>query len=88
MTRLRPAAGVAVIDTGDVVYVAPLPEGPIVVLDGVAAAIWAEATSGQRSTIAGPVAALTDATVGAVGAGVEAFVDELLERGLLEQKPA
>ena len=47
MSRLRPASGVAHLDHGDVVYAATLPGGPILVLEGGAAAIWAAACDGS-----------------------------------------
>jgi hypothetical protein len=84
MTVLRPAPRVGVIDDGDVVYAASLPDGPIVVLEGVAALIWTEACGGERATVADRVAAATDATAAEVRAHVDAFVDQLLARGLLE----
>jgi len=87
MSSFRPARGVAVVDEGEIVYAASLPEGPIVVLDGVAAAIWVEACGGERSSIADRVAAVTDVAVDSVRPDVEAFVDELLRRGLLEADP-
>ncbi|KRE25833.1 PqqD family protein [Agromyces sp. Soil535] len=86
MTRLRPASGVAVVEEGGVVYAASLPDGPIVVLDGGAAAIWVEALDGPRSTLADRVAAITDAAVGDIRADVESFVDELVRRGLLTER--
>ena len=64
-------------------YAAILPDGPIVVLDGVAGVIWSEACEGPRSTIADRVAAVTDASVDDIRGEVESFVDELVRRGLL-----
>ena len=88
MTRLRPASGVGIVEYDDIVYAARLPDGPIVVLDGGAAAIWVEACDGPRSTLADRVAAVTDAAVDDIRDDVESFVDELLRRDLLtEQKP-
>ena len=87
MSHLRPGPGVAVIEEGGVVYAAPLPDGPIVVLDGGAAAIWIEACAGERSALAERVAAATEVAVDAVRPEVEAFVDELLARGLLVADP-
>jgi hypothetical protein len=83
MSRLRPAANVGSLELGEMVYAAPLPEGPIVVLDGGAAAIWLAACTGPRETIAERVASMTGATVTEVGRYAEAFVDELLQRKLL-----
>jgi hypothetical protein len=83
MTGYRRAAGVAVVEEDDVVYVALLPDGPIVLLDGVAGVIWSEAREGPRSTIADRVAAVTDAPVADIRAEVESFVEELVRRRLL-----
>jgi hypothetical protein len=78
---------VAVVEDEAVVYAATLPDGPIVVLDGGAAAIWVEACAGDRSSIADRVAAATGAPVDEIRAAVHAFVDELVERGLLTADP-
>lgn len=83
MTGYRRAPGVAVVEDDDVVYAAILPDGPIVVLEGVAGVIWSEAREGPSSTIADRVAALTDASVDDIRGDVESFVDELVRRGLL-----
>lgn len=40
MTRLQIPPDVGTVDVGDTAYAARLPDGPIVVLDGVAAVIW------------------------------------------------
>lgn len=87
MTRLRVARAAGILDDGDTVYTAALPDGPIIILDGVAALIWAEACRGDRSTIAERVAASTDAAAEAIRPDVEAFVDELVRRGVLEPDP-
>ena len=67
MMRLRPARGIAVVEEGDVVYAATLPDGPIIVLDGGAAAIWSAACDGPRASIAERVAAATDVPVDTCG---------------------
>lgn len=87
MSRLRPAPRVAVVEDASVVYAATLPDGPIVVLDGGAAAIWVEACAGDRSSIADRVSEATGAPVDEIRATVHAFVDELVERGLLVADP-
>jgi hypothetical protein len=83
MSGLRPAPGVAVVEEGDVVYAAPVPDGPIAVLDGGAAAIWIAACAGDRESIAERVSELTGAPMSAVQAEVERIVDDLVRRGLL-----
>ena len=83
MSRLAPASGVAHLEQGAVVYAATLPAGPILVLDGGAAAIWAAACEGPRDTIAERVAQATGADLAEVRSEVESFVEELLGLGLL-----
>jgi len=53
------------------------------VLDGIAGLIWDEACAGDRETIVERVAAATDAAPEAIRADVEAFVADLVARGLL-----
>lgn len=83
MSRLILAPGVAVVEEPDAVYVARLPDGPIAVLDGVAAVIWAEATSGDRETIAARVASALEPPAEDIDQAVDEFVDGLLGHGLL-----
>ena len=82
--RLRLAEGVAAQVDGDTVYAAYLPAGPIVVLDGIAALIWKTACDGPAATIVDRVAAATDASVDDIRTEVDAFVADLVRRGLLE----
>jgi Coenzyme PQQ synthesis protein D (PqqD) len=84
MTRLRQAGGVGIVGDDGTVYAARLPDGPIVVLDGIAGLIWSEACAGDRESIADRVAEATDASPDTIRADVEAFVADLLARGLLE----
>lgn len=84
MNGYRPGGGVGLVEHQDVLYVAALPDGPIVVLDGIAGLIWDEACAGDRETIVDRVAAATDAAPEAIRADVEAFVADLVARGLLE----
>ena len=84
MTRLRPAVDVVTTENDGTIYAAHLPDGPIVVLDGIAGLIWTEACGGEREAIADRVAEATDAAPAVIRADVEAFVDELVARGLLE----
>ena len=80
MSRLRPAPRVAVVEDAAAVYAATLPDGPIVVLDGVAAAIWVEACAGDRdrpSPTAWPRRPAPPAE--GIGRDVDAFVDELVD---------
>ena len=84
MNGYRPRGGVGLVEHEDVLYVATLPDGPIVVLDGISALIWDEACGGDRETIVDRVAAATNVTPEAIRADVEAFVADLVARGLLE----
>ena len=85
------APGAAVAATaapdGSVVWVAQLPGGPIHVLYGVAATIWAEATTGAAAELVGRVAAAWAQDPETVRADVVAFVDDLVARGLLVTDP-
>jgi hypothetical protein len=86
--RLSTPRGVAAIVDDDTVYAAFLPAGPIVVLDGIAALIWTEANVGDRDDVAERVAASTGSPVEEVRPHVDAFVTELVDRGLLEEQRA
>ncbi len=84
MTRLRRAPGVGLITEEGILYAASLPDGPIVVLSGVAALIWGEACTGERATIAERVARATEVSPDQIRPDVDAFVADLVARGLLE----
>ncbi|MBW8732041.1 MAG: hypothetical protein JF622_13970 [Terrabacter sp.] len=81
--RPGPDAGVTVSDDGMSVYVARLPGGPLVVLDGAAALIWAEATTAPATGWVGRVAELVGQPEEAIAADVTAFVADLGARELL-----
>ena len=76
---------VAVWESGDVVYIAVLPRGPITVLQGVAAAIWLAAQADPMEAAADRVAGATGVEVEEIRASVEQFVGELIARGLLSR---
>ncbi|MBO0980987.1 PqqD family protein [Microbacterium sp. SD291] len=78
-----PAEAVGVIQDGDSVYVANLPRGPIVVLEGTAALVWKAACSGPADTLAERVAAAVGEDVAAIETGMAEFIADLVERGLL-----
>ena len=81
MPDCGPRGAVAVVEEGDVVYAATLPDGPIVVLDGGAAAIWvrrAAAAREPRSPSAWPTA--TDVPVDAVRPTWTRSSSELVDR--------
>ncbi len=83
MTRLRRAPAVAVLDLDGVMYAAYLPDGPIAVLDGVAGLVWSAACTGERTTIADRVAGASDVAPDEIRGEVDAFVSDLVSRGLL-----
>lgn len=87
MTRLAPESRVGVIVDGATVYVAQLPDGPIAVLDAVAAVIWTEACAGDRETVATRVMAVLESATEDTAREIDVFVDTLIERGLLRVLP-
>ena len=84
MNGYRPADGMGIVEHEELLYVATLPDGPIIVLDGISALIWDEACGDDRETIVDRVAELTAAAPDAIRAHVEGFVADLVARGLLE----
>lgn len=86
--RPGPDTGVTVSDDGSTVYVARLPGGPLVVLDGVAALIWVEATTAPATDWLFRVAELVDQPEGAITDDITAFVADLSARGLLVAMPS
>ncbi|MCE4027822.1 MULTISPECIES: hypothetical protein [unclassified Microbacterium] len=85
MNRYRPAADVGVIDQDDAVYVARLPQGPIVVLAGTAAVIWRAACDAGAGTVAHRAAGSVDRDSAAITDAVDGFVADLVARGLLRR---
>lgn len=75
--------GVAEVEVDDVVYVAPVPAGPIRILAGSAAAIWRHARVGDPTTVVERVAQDAGMPADEVRETVEAFLDELVGAGLL-----
>ena len=88
MNRLGLGRGVAVIDDGTVIYAAALPDGPIVVLEEGAAAIWVEACRGDRATIAERLVDGTDVPADEIRDNVEVFLERMIHAGLLREHPA
>ncbi|HVL63031.1 MAG TPA: PqqD family protein [Microbacterium sp.] len=84
MNGYRPGDDVGIVDHEEKLYVAALPDGPIVVLDGISALIWDEACAGPRETLVDRVAALTTAAPEAIRAHVDGFVADLVARRLLQ----
>jgi hypothetical protein len=82
--RVSADAGVTTGDDGATVYVACLPAGPLVVLEGAAAVIWGEATGGPADGWVGRVAQSVGRPEADISSDVEAFVADLCARGLLQ----
>jgi hypothetical protein len=87
MPAFRPTegVGVTVADDGTTVYVARMPAGPILVLQGVGAVIWGEATEAPADGWIDRVADAFGVPAAAVAADVLSFVHGLTARGLLEE---
>jgi hypothetical protein len=82
--RAAKDVGVVVSADGEHVYLAQLPDGPLLVLDGVAATIWTEATAGPEQGWVGRVASAFEASEDDVEQDVWGFVADLAARGILE----
>lgn len=85
MKAYRPASDVAVEHRGDTVYIARLPDGPIIALTGTAAVIWSEACSLASRPLADRVADHVDREADEIASHVERFVDDLVAHGLLQE---
>ncbi|WP_353808037.1 PqqD family protein [Agromyces sp. SYSU T00194] len=83
MGMLTKSPGVGVDDDETTTYVAAIPWGPIVVLEGVAAIIWALAQGSARAEVPRLVAEVTGADLDEIREQVDTFLSELLQRGLL-----
>jgi hypothetical protein len=83
----RPAAdiGVTAADDGAAVYVARLPAGPILILDGPGAVIWTEATEGPSEGWVDRVADMFDLPASRIAAEILAFVHSLSSQGLIDE---
>ena len=87
----RPADVAVVVEdpdgwNGAVVYLAPLPDGPIRVLNGAGSLIWLEATSTNTPVdVVERVAALVDRPPDTIRTDVDSFLADLVAAGLLER---
>jgi hypothetical protein len=81
----RIGTGVGLEKSGGSIYLAPLPRGPILVLEGVAALIFSEATSGDREHLLDRILDQVDGPRDEIAAHVTAFLDDLVARGLLTE---
>lgn len=82
--RPGPDTGATVSADGLTVYLAHLPAGPIVVLEGAAAVIWGEGTAPPAEGWVERVAESVGQPVELIAADVDDFVTSLRARGLVE----
>ncbi|WP_427383676.1 PqqD family protein [Janibacter sp. G56] len=75
------------VDDDGRVFVAPLPQGPIAILEGPAATIWRLAPEGEAPDLAARVAAEVGEPLATVRDDVATFVDELVRTRLLTFAP-
>lgn len=80
---LRPHPLCGVFDDGARLYAARLPDGPIISLDEVSTLIWRAAGEGSRAEVITTVAEATGQNPDAVAPHIHAFLDDLIDRGLL-----
>lgn len=78
---------VGVVEVSECIYVARLPDGPIVELRDTAALIWRETLAGSMDGIAGRVAGATGLALEDVERDVTDFVERLLAHGLVVAVP-
>jgi hypothetical protein len=83
MTRFVVADRVGVIAVDDDIYVAHLPDGPILALSGTAAMIWHVALDGDAEGISDRVAAAVGLLPAVIAPDVDGFIDDLVTQGLL-----
>ena len=74
---------VAIWTSGDAVYFAALPRGPITVLRGTAFTIWQAANAGAIGDVADRVAPELGLQADEIRAPVDEFVDRLVSQGLI-----
>jgi hypothetical protein len=80
--------GVTVSADSSTVYLAHLPDGPLLVLDGVSALIWLEATTAPAAGWLERVASTVGRPASDIAADVEVFVMDLRSRRLLDPSGA
>jgi hypothetical protein len=86
-TYRRPANVAMVVETHDdgaVVYLAALPSGALLVLEGTSALIWQQALAADGTDLVARLADLVGMEPAAIRDDVETFIAELLNRRLLE----
>ncbi len=80
----RGDVGVTLGHDGSAVYLAHLPDGPLLVLEGVAALVWVEATTAPAAGWLERVAAAVRRPATEIATEVDTFVSDLRARRLLE----
>lgn len=85
MTAYVVANRVGVVVDADEIYVAHLPDGPILSLTGTAALVWRAAVNGPAQQIADRVAAEAGLLAEDIADDVTTFVETLLAEGLLAE---
>ena len=84
MNGLAVSRMAAWLEEDGVVYAAPLPDGPPVVLDGPGAVVWrAVVPGGSLEEVVARVSAEVGASPEVVAADVGTFVDRLVASGLV-----
>jgi hypothetical protein len=82
--RVRDACGW--VEQDGTVFVAALPDGPPLVLEGSSVLVWAAVVEGGTvDEVVARVAVAAGESAGAVAPGVTAFVDGLVAAGALER---
>lgn len=82
----RLPVGVGAVDVDGVIYVAPVPEGPIRILTGSAAEIWVAVFTGTPDSVVERVALTFEAEPIDIRPAVEGFVSGLLADGLVARR--
>lgn len=77
------ADGTAVEPMPHAVYVAPLPDGPILVFEGVAALVWDAVTTLDREDVVDEIAEQTASVPADIRATVDTFIADLIDRALI-----
>ncbi len=83
---LRIAHGLGVHEMAGVVFIAPLPDGPITVLQGASAEIWRRAYGRSRAHLIAHLAEEFGVDAAVIAPEVSAFLDALVARSLLREE--
>ncbi|GAA4345850.1 PqqD family protein [Microbacterium rhizosphaerae] len=83
MISYRVPDRVGVVRAGDDIYLARLPDGPILRLSGTAAIIWTTSVDGAEGPPADRVAAAVGVPTAQIAEDVDRFLASLIDQGLL-----